>query len=208
MNTTPSTLSPEICQKLDQCRTLYLGGIEQIKQAGAIVAELRDKHSMLVSDIATALNSPVGLISRLERVGRVTMHPSLLFSTIPAATSLSHLSYTEQDRLLNGHAIELVTMREDGMDVLQADVSTLTRSQVTQVFASSRIRSAEEQRKWLESRITAKTVEKLATKDAKSKAPWTINRKGNLEFPALGIEWDSAMLATLLSQMENAKKKA
>jgi hypothetical protein len=92
----------------------------------------------------------MGVLARLEMVGRGTVKPEFLLSDAAPYQSVRKLPVSDQEGLLKNPTVPLVIREEGRTEVLKVDFRNLQAVQVRQVFASDHIRSEAEQRAWIE----------------------------------------------------------
>lgn len=125
----------------------------QVLQAAELLCELLDKTELEPEEIARRAGVPAAFIQGLERVGRKQMHPDLFMAQSPGERALRSLPYSVQTKHLE-IPVEVLVIGDSGKtDVLRAAVNTLSPEQTKMVFCRDRIRSAAEQRAWLEGKI-------------------------------------------------------
>lgn len=131
-------------------RVLY-DGVAAWEKAGKILVALVERNPDVKAKIVREHPEiSMGVLTRLEMVGRGFVKPEMLLSDAPAYRAARVLPVSDQARLLNDPNIPLV-IREGGQtEVLHVDFRNLQTAQVRQVFASDHIRSEAEQRAWME----------------------------------------------------------
>lgn len=171
-------LTNEINLLLQECIVLVGQGIEQLCKAGQIIVKLRDQHALTHCDLAERLGSSLAIIDELERVGRGTMYGGLYFAFLPAKKALMGLPYADQERLMTGGTVEMVTVKSDGsVDTLQVDVKALNRNQVKRVFGRNRLLTIGEQR----ARLEAEKSQAAIAAPTKRQLPWEITKAKDLQ---------------------------
>lgn len=88
-------------------------------------------------------------LERIDHIAKGTLAPKLFLATTPGARRLSVLPIEEQKKWTKKKTIEVVM--SDGSKE-ERDYNQLFGTTVEQVFAEDHVRSADEQREWLDSR--------------------------------------------------------
>ena len=140
-------------EKIEQFKSVLFEAGDGLLKAGKIVCEIVDSHPEGLDAICKLCPefSPE-FIKRFEDIGRLKIHPQLMFTGGPGVERLRKLPYSLQEK----HLIEplpLVILKEKGgVEILQVDVRNLDAAQAGQIFTQTGIRSEAEQRAWIESR--------------------------------------------------------
>jgi hypothetical protein len=128
--------------------SLIARGIECWQKAGEIVVRMIDEQHYTIEQIADSSEFLTeDIVSRFEQLGRKQLSPGLLIADYPAAKHLVKLTFSEQERLLNG-SVDLLL---EGGDTLSVATKNLTPYQCRQVFDRKYIRTLSAQRAWMES---------------------------------------------------------
>lgn len=188
MNNTTTTLTSSF---IGQLKEAIQSGIESWATAGKAVISLVDQ-GMTLEQIAQEADSPfinVNVLAQFERIGRQQVLPRLLVADFPASRHLERLPTSEQNRLIDG-SVELLVFKDGSTDVLNVQVSDLTKKQCKQVFSRVGTRSLGAQRAYLEDQ-RGKTPAKQAL--------WHI-KSGKVQFSG-ACELSRQELAVILAQM-------
>jgi hypothetical protein len=95
------------------------------------------------------------LLRRLERVGRGSIAPALVFCAGMAAQRVMSLPLSEQEEILR-QGVEVLSL--DGLDHRRIPLEELSPDQVRQVFSEEGVRSLSQQRTYLENEREAQRV--------------------------------------------------
>jgi hypothetical protein len=158
---------------LAEMRAGVASGVEGFRAAGCCVVRLVDDFGMSlreISEVCLQGGMMAGLCSVrtlgiFEKIGRGMLLPSLALEAFPAANYLQKMPISEQERLVESQ-VELVTIHDGVVDVLQVAVRDLTKRQCEQVFDGGTVRSVGAQRAWLEDEATTAALEKKAVAGA------------------------------------------
>lgn len=191
----PKMTITQINKQLDRFVELYIKGSESFVQAGEILVELVDQDPHTYDYILRKfpkLNPTV--LSKLEQMGRKTLHPQLLFNNSGGYAKLQRLPYSLQERYID-EPIPLVVHTESGTDILLVKAREMTRDQANQAFGTGRIRTEGEQKAYLiqQDSITARNVTPAM------QTPWKI--KGS-KVEINGVIFTRKELAGILAQMD------
>ena len=142
--------------KAQETITKFVGllyeGVAAWEAAGKLLVKLIDRNPDVKTKIVREHPEiSMGVLSRLEMVGRGLVKPEMLLSDAPAYRAARVLPVSDQDRLLKEPTVPLVVREEGRTEVLMADFRNLQPVQVRQVFAKDHIRTEAEQRAWIES---------------------------------------------------------
>lgn len=130
---------------------LLYQGVAAWENAGKLLVKLIDRNPQVKFKIVEEHPEiSLGVLSRLEMVGRGLVKPQMLLSDAPSYRAARVLPVSEQDRLLQNPAVPLVIREQGKTEVLEADFRNLQPVQVKQVFAKDHIRTPAEQRAWIE----------------------------------------------------------
>ena len=193
-------MKPAVVTEIKQIASLIQQGIDAWEKAGAALVHLIDSGTSIEA-IYDQLSGtvPIGVLESFERIGRRQVVPSLLIADYPAASHLMKLSIDQQESLLS-NGCSLLILNETGPNILKCSVRDLTGDQCRQLFNGNGVRSAGQQRTWIETNREKKATAKLATKAAEE--PYIL-RRGKVLFNK-GCELTRQQLAMLLAQMEAA----
>lgn len=192
MNTLTKT---SITSKLSEIKSLISGAIEGLLKAAAIVVEILDVEAMEVEEIADKTGVPITFVRGLEKVGRNKLRPELFFADKPGQRALARLPYEEQGKYLN-QPVKLLVIGSNGKpEELLTNVDVLTPEQVSQVFATNRIRDLSEQRAWVEGNKLKKLAEPIGADE-----PW--RKVGKTIVFMKPCKMTAKQLINLLSELE------
>jgi len=138
--------------KVDEIIDLLNGAMEAWVKAGRIVAEIADEDEKALEAIAE--NVPlltIGVLRKLEKLGRGQLLPELLVPTRPGLARLAKMPIDVQRRYLH-QPVPLLVQGPSGMDELLVRVADLQGHQLDQVFDVDGVRDLGAQRAKLESR--------------------------------------------------------
>lgn len=125
-------------------------GIEAWHEAGKLIAARMDENPEFIELMAAEYPElSTEVLYRFEQIGRNQIVPSLLLNDSPGVRRLRKLPYQLQVK----HSNEPITLTVRGGSTLLVDVRNLTSEQAAQVFAKDRIRTAAEQRAYIEDRM-------------------------------------------------------
>jgi hypothetical protein len=128
--------------------SLFLKGFECLLKACQLYVQTIDKDPDSVYGFQEAYpDIPSSAWRRFEAVGRGSLHVKLLTNLTVGAKKLERCSFIEQSKYIENPVDVLLT---DG-DVLKVDIHNLQPSQVKQVFAKDHVRSKSEQKAYIES---------------------------------------------------------
>lgn len=179
---------------VEAIKTAIEDGIKSWEKAGAEVVRLLDIDRMTLAEIAEAADSDFiteNVLAQFERIGRKQVLPKLLVMDFPASKHLQRLPMSEQARLIDG-SIDLLVIRDSGVDTLLAKVRDLTPDQCKQVFSRNGVRGLSAQRTFIEDR--RKKIPATAASPA-----WQI-KSGKVIFNS-ACELTRHELAVILAQM-------
>lgn len=128
-------------------------GVAAWEKAGKLLVKLLDRNPGVKKRIVE--DHPeisMGVLSRLEMVGRGTVKPEFLLSDAANYRAARALPVSDQAELLRDPKVPLVVRENGRTEVLSVDFRNLQGGQVRQVFAGDHVRSDAEQRAWLEAR--------------------------------------------------------
>jgi len=150
---------------------------------------------------------PMSMWRKLERVGRGTTIPELLWSNGPGLSKLEKMSISDQRRYLS-ERIDVLIERVEGkvktFDKLRLRVQDLTNDQANQVFSINTIRDESAQRAYLES-LAASNRRKVEEAQAVAfEKPWqAIGKKQILiKTPSCGMKFGRKDLIEMLDAIE------
>jgi hypothetical protein len=127
-------------------------GVAAWQRAGKLLVALVDRNpDVKMKIVKEHPEISIGVLTRLEMVGRGFVKPEMLLSDAPAYRAARTLPISDQARLINNPSIPLVIREGGKTEVLHVDFRNLQAVQVRQVFASDHIRDESEQRAWIES---------------------------------------------------------
>jgi hypothetical protein len=138
-------------QTIENFVAVLYEGVAAWAKAGKLLVELIERNPDVKQKIVK--DHPeisMGVLSRLEMVGRGFVKPEMLLSDAPAYRAARVLPISDQDRLMADPAVSLVIRENGATEVLHVDFRNLQAAQVRQVFASDHIRNEAEQRLWME----------------------------------------------------------
>lgn len=185
----------QINKHLDRFIDLYIKGSESFVQAGEILVELVDQDPHTYDYILRKFpNLNPTVLSKLEQMGRKTLHPQLLFNNSAGFAKLQRLPYSLQERYID-EPIPLVVHTEAGTDVLLVKAREMTKEQANQAFGTGRIRTEGEQKAYLiqqESNAARNVTPAMQT-------PWKI--KGS-KVEINGVLFTRKELTGILAQMD------
>lgn len=170
-------------------------GIEAWKTAGQLLVAIIEEDGLSLGDIAEKADLPIDVLAQLEKIGRNQLVPQLLLAEYPAARKLERLPMSEQERLMI-EPVEVMVMKSGKPDTLCVQVRHLTPSQVRQVFAANHIRSASEQRQWIESQTPTQSA------PVKAECPYILTRKGSVIFQQ-SCEMTAKELLRIAAQLQD-----
>ncbi len=153
-------------QRIEQFASLVQAGIEAWYQAGQIVAQAVDEDDDFIEKLcARHPEFTPDFVRRFEQIGRKLIHPRLLISDAPGCRRLARLGYPIQERALQ-KGVEVLVRSGNGWDTINVDVVNLTKEQAQQVFAHDHVRSAAEQRAYIESQQTFRMAPRIAPEES------------------------------------------
>jgi hypothetical protein len=106
------------------------------------------------NDISEKYKIPLGVLSRIESIGRGQLHQELLYRYEKQYRIIGKMPIDEQEKILN-RGVEVLTTS----GVLRVAIDDLQIGQVEQVFAGMMVRSVAAQKSWIEDR---KVTEEIA----------------------------------------------
>lgn len=140
-------------QTIEKFVAVLYEGVAAWEKAGKLLVVLIDRNPDVKQKIVKEHPEiSMGVLSRLEMVGRGFVKPEMLLSDAPAYRAARVLPISDQDKLISDPSIPLVIRENGNTEVLQVDFRNLQAGQVRQVFASDHIRNEAEQRVWIESK--------------------------------------------------------
>ncbi len=163
--------------KLDDISGLILKGLECWVEAGEIIADFLDNNPSGMSEITKASGLDETIIRRFYSIGRHELHPMILCSTSLGVQKLARCPYNEQERYLE----EPISVQISGGDKLNVGVKNLTKEQVKQVFSRDHVRTAPEQKAWMEAE-QRKTELAAITKSAEAETMGYVIHGRNVVF--------------------------
>lgn len=181
--------------KVKEIIDLYREGVEAWTKAGEILVELVDEDPQTYDYIIQQeprINT--GVLSKLEQIGRKTLHPQLLMTSSPGYHKLKRLPFSLQERYTK-ERIPLLVHTESGTDVMLVDAKDMTKEQAAQVFDRDRVRTQSEQKAWL---MQHESNERKKHKPNPARA-WRIKGR-KVEF-CEGATLTSKEIATILAQI-------
>lgn len=138
-------------QTIEQFIKYLYEGISAWEKAGKILAAMVDLNPAVKRRIVEEHPEiSLGVLSKLEMVGRGFIRPELLLSDSAPYRSARRLAVSDQRALIENPTVPLVIREEGRTDVLTVDFRNLMPAQVKQVFAEDHVRSEAEQRTWME----------------------------------------------------------
>jgi hypothetical protein len=143
-----------IPQQYEKFNKLVLKGIEAWVEAGKMLVEMQKTNPNVSKEICAAYPSlSPAVIAKFEAIGRGTLNPQLLLSESPGVRKLRAMPISVQNHL-EGGSVDLLVLREKGVDVMKVEIKNLTQSQAAQVFGRYNVRDLAAQRAWLEDKQT------------------------------------------------------
>lgn len=132
---------------------LVMEGIDAWTRAGEIAARAIAENPNFIDEVCDACpDITPEAVKRFQAIGLKKLHPQLAISEAPGVRRLRKLPFALQEQFVKA-PIELVVLRDKGgVEVLKVDVRNLTPDQAAQVFTEDDIRSAAEQRAYIEDR--------------------------------------------------------
>ena len=134
---------------LEQFSISFTQGLESIAKAASIyVKAIDESHSMkgkFIERFAGVI--PAGAWANFEAVGRKTMHPRIMLGVGRNTSFIKRLPFSDQEDIVNGKKVELLTADGDSLPVDARDISA---HQSRQLFAGNHIRTLSEQRAFIE----------------------------------------------------------
>ena len=186
----------EIRSRMAEFKAALQAGIEGIVRAGEIYVAALDENprnaDVFRKEFAEFV--PPGAWSSFEAVGRKWMHPRLIMGGVgdrKKNTIIKKMPYSMQERIFARERFPLLTANGD---TLQIDVLEATAEQAEQLCNGQGIRSASEQRAWLEARQAGQPEAIPA-----ELLPYTIT-DGKVTFRR-GVTLNRAELRRLLTEM-------
>jgi hypothetical protein len=138
-------------QTIENFVAVLYEGVSAWEKAGKLLVALIDRNPDVKQKIVREHPEiSMGVLSRLEMVGRGFVKPAMLLSDAPAYRAARVLPVSDQDKLISDPHIPLLVRENGATEILQVDFRNLQAGQVRQVFASDHIRDEAEQRAWLE----------------------------------------------------------
>ncbi len=135
---------------IDRFLLLVQQGIDAWVDAAALAREELRKDPEWADKVAE--KNPMitsAFIRRFANIG-VKYIPQLVVSDCPGAKRLRTLPLPVQEQCYRNPVPLLIQTADGGWDELQADLHNLTPDQAAQVFAPDHVRTAAEQRAWIE----------------------------------------------------------
>jgi len=125
-------------------------GINKIYEACKIYVEAIDNDPMMKDKFIERFYGeiPVSTWSSFENVGRGQLHHKLLFGGGHNKNYIKRLSYSDQELIVNGGSLPLLTASGD---TLMVDAREITTDQAKQLFNKGSIRPLDKQRAYIES---------------------------------------------------------
>lgn len=157
--------------KIRQIRECLQRGQKEFALAGELVVEIIEKTGKSLEDLSGALNIPMDILAKLERIGRKQLNPELWMADFAAASKMMRLPLSEQNRLMR-EPVEVFVMKDGNPDKMCLPVAVLTAPQVKQVFARNYVRPLAEQRAWIEAQVVPPSKE-----TTKRDVPYEITRR-------------------------------
>jgi hypothetical protein len=127
------------------------GLIESVQEFGKRLVEVLEVKPHIIDEMVEA-GAPRALLTKLERVGREQIHPSLFFETSATARRLTALPMSAQQTVL---ADGVEVMDNDEQTTRMIPFNSLTPEQSALVFNCDHIRSLAEQRTFIRSKKAA-----------------------------------------------------
>lgn len=184
---------------IDEFLQNFRKGVESWVKAGEVLLKLVDDDPHVYDAILKKeplLNARI--LSRMEDMGRRTLHPMLALGGSAGCRALAKLPMSQQERYLKESVPLVVHTPKGDTDVLLVKVQDLTPEQVKQVFDRDRIRTQGEQKAQLMQDVMHKTS-KTSKQPKIVEMPWKIVG-GKVEF-LQGVRLTAAELATILAQL-------
>jgi len=167
---------------------------ENLLEAGKLLVEmLKDDPEAKAKIQRKFPEISVSMLNQLEAVGRGQMHPRLALAAGPGHVKMRGLPYSDQERYLE-EPVPLLVDNHGAYDTLLVKVHELTPDQARQVFAADHLRSAGEQRAYLEDLKQKKEIEHRSVPLEES---YKIHRDGSVEFKA-GVRLTRKTLMNIL----------
>lgn len=182
-----------VTASIERFAQLIRVGMEAWIEAGRLVVEWIDRDPKWPEHVIRACPEiSEATILAFERLGRGTLHPRLLASNAPGVRRLRGQSIEIQTRFVDA-GLPLLVRSGSGWDTLLVSVWDLSRAQASQVFARDRVRTAEEQRAWLEEKRTKEWVAEVVDE------PWQVVH-GRLVV-SRPCEFTASQVARMLEEM-------
>ena len=178
----------------------FVSAIEQGRQcwinAGKLLADAVDRFPNFMRTLQEACpNFPPRFLNRMLDLGRGALHEDLLLGVSKGENALAKLSYSWQEKYVR-EPVELILKTDAGeWDTLLVPVKDLTPEQCSQVFDGSGIRTAGQQRVYLENLWARKVAP-----PCKSSLPYRIVGK-KLVIVQSGFTLDLKDLSKIMAEM-------
>ena len=132
----------------EKFHSAFTAGLEGIAEAARIYVESIDADPANKLRFLAHFDGqvPPTIWKSLEKVGRKQIHPQLLLGVVGNATDIKRLPYSEQEKVINGDPLILLTDRGEQINV---DLRTAPKTVVNQLVASDHVRSLAEQKLYL-----------------------------------------------------------
>lgn len=154
-------LTINIKKDAEQIAELITSGVNSWVEAGRLIAARMDDDPEYIEKLASELPEvSIESLQRLEDIGRKRIDPRLLLSFCPGTKRLATLPFELQQRYID-NPVPLLILNDGSVETLKVDVRNLTTSQASQVFANGRIRTAAEQRAYLEDKKASRATIKF-----------------------------------------------
>lgn len=151
-------------QYIKNFRTALQSATENIYSASKIYVEAIDSDPDFKETFQEAFQEtiPTSAWIGFENVGRGVMHQKLLFGGGVNSQYIKKLGISDQDKILNGTSVKMLTSTGD---TLMVDAREISKLQANQIFNGSAIRTITEQRAYIES-LKSKSVLDATMSDA------------------------------------------
>lgn len=154
--------------------SLVFQGYETWQQAGEIAAAEFKKNPKFVDEVCDlAPHVSEAWVHTFIKIGNKKLHPRLAMDASAGARRLRRLPYELQEKYCS-ETVPLLVKTDTGYDTLQMDFRNLTPDQAVQLFTDRNVRTAAEQRAWIEDRLTKRAAELAAAKDDATTTPYKV----------------------------------